>query len=124
MEQHVADISFYRCFLLCSVPLTEKKKNPQLQCCGVNTFHEWDNNTFGLAGGDVPDGCCRTKVEGCGRGVLLRLDATTPVNATEAEITIIHPRGCYSAVRGQLARGAPAFIACFVTFLLIQVSET
>lgn len=94
----------------------------KLQCCGVDTFHEWDNSTFGMVSGDVPDGCCRTKVQGCGQGVLLGPNATTPVDATAAEATLVHPRGCFSTVRGQLAGGAPVFIASFVIFVLIQTA--
>ncbi|KAK8381130.1 hypothetical protein O3P69_008180 [Scylla paramamosain] len=83
----------------------------KLQCCGVLSFVEWGNTTFGAEYG-VPDGCCRTMTEGCGQGILLRPE-------TSAKQTI-YTRGCYTAVRKQVVRGASAIIAMLVTFVLVQ----
>merc|ERR1712110_535399 len=52
-----------------------------LQCCGVNTWTDWQNvTTRGLQTEAVPDSCCRNRQEGCGK------------NATEANV---YNQGCY-----------------------------
>ncbi|XP_045109347.1 tetraspanin-3-like isoform X2 [Portunus trituberculatus] len=86
----------------------------KLQCCGVLSFVEWGNTTFGAEYG-VPDGCCRTLTEGCGQGILLRPE----FSAKQA----VHSRGCYTTVRGQVERGVSAIIAMVVIFVFAQVQH-
>ncbi|KAG0711067.1 Tetraspanin-3 [Chionoecetes opilio] len=95
-----------------AVTFSLDRAQQKLQCCGVLSFIDWDNTTLEIENGDVPDGCCRTQEQGCGRGVLLRPE----LSATHA----VYPRGCYTAVREQVQRGVPAVIAMTVIFILFQ----
>lgn len=38
-----------------------------LKCCGVTDYKDWKGTTFG-ASGDLPDSCCITSTDGCGKG--------------------------------------------------------
>ena len=39
------------------------------QCCGVNGYEDWANTDIGRTD-SVPDSCCETKIEECGKGKL------------------------------------------------------
>merc|ERR1712193_229662 len=40
-----------------------------LKCCGIKNFQDWKNVTD-VGPSDVPDSCCVTEGNGCGKGVL------------------------------------------------------
>ena len=46
----------------------------QLKCCGAEDYMDWKNTTFGRDGDSVPESCCITDAEGCGRGILATPD--------------------------------------------------
>merc|ERR1739848_114686 len=39
------------------------------QCCGVYSYKDWDNATVLKTTQSVPDTCCKTKADDCGKGV-------------------------------------------------------
>lgn len=65
-----------------------------LKCCGITNFHDWKNVT-NVGPSDVPDSCCVTEVDGCGKGVLSDEDG----GAVERINTI----GCLSTVREMIS---------------------
>jgi len=46
----------------------------ELKCCGVEGYMNWNSTAFSH-GTDVPDSCCKTYGENCGRNVLVSPDA-------------------------------------------------
>lgn len=60
-----------------------------LKCCGINNFQDWTNVTD-VGPSDVPDSCCVTEVDGCGKGVL---------TGGESAVSRIHTDGCLTTVR-------------------------
>jgi len=64
-----------------------------LKCCGIKDFQDWANVT-NVGPSDVPDSCCVTEVEGCGKGVL-----TGDAQSKER----IYTTGCLSTVRQMIA---------------------
>lgn len=40
-----------------------------LKCCGITDFKDWSNVT-GVGPDNVPDSCCVTEAEGCGKDIL------------------------------------------------------
>jgi CD63 antigen len=58
----------------------------EMKCCGAQEYRDWSNTTFAIDGASVPDSCCLSDIEGCGRGIL---------NMTEDQVPkIIYPGGC------------------------------
>ena len=39
------------------------------KCCGVNTYENWGDTTFGKSVNGVPDSCCKEWSEGCGQNI-------------------------------------------------------
>lgn len=58
----------------------------QLDCCGTQEYLDWTNASFS-ANSDVPDSCCLSTIEGCGKGVLT-------LTLEEAKMKI-HTDGCF-----------------------------
>jgi hypothetical protein len=58
-------------------------------CCGFNDYRDWENTAFGKDSKDVPDSCCKTPFDGCGKGVLALPDP----------IAVVHTAGCYYPMR-------------------------
>ena len=42
----------------------------QMKCCGAQEYKDWVNTTFAEKDNSVPDSCCLSDVEGCGKGIL------------------------------------------------------
>ena len=42
----------------------------ELKCCGTQEYLDWENTTFAEESNSVPDSCCLSDVEGCGKGIL------------------------------------------------------
>ncbi len=42
----------------------------ELKCCGAQEYLDWENTTFASEDKSVPDSCCLSDVEGCGKGIL------------------------------------------------------
>ena len=57
----------------------------QLDCCGAQEYHDWNNVTFSNQH-DVPDSCCLSSIVNCGKGVL-------DLSDTDAAMKI-HTGGC------------------------------
>ena len=58
----------------------------ELKCCGAQEYLDWENTTFSEASNSVPDSCCLSDIEGCGKGIL--------VMSAEQVPKIIHIDGC------------------------------
>merc|ERR1712066_576201 len=58
----------------------------ELDCCGTQEYLDWKNASFS-ANSDVPDSCCLSTIEGCGKGVLT-------LTLEEAKMKI-HTDGCF-----------------------------
>ena len=41
-----------------------------MKCCGAQEYKDWVNTTFAEKDNSVPDSCCLSDVEGCGKGIL------------------------------------------------------
>jgi len=57
----------------------------ELDCCGAQEYHDWNNVTFSNQH-DVPDSCCLSSIVNCGKGVL-------DLSDTDAAMKI-HTGGC------------------------------
>jgi len=42
----------------------------ELKCCGAQEYLDWENTTFAAESKSVPDSCCLSDVEGCGKVIL------------------------------------------------------
>lgn len=62
-----------------------------LKCCGIKNFQDWKNVTD-VGPSDVPDSCCVTEVNGCGKGVLSG-------GGESSAVSRIHADGCLTTVR-------------------------
>jgi len=70
----------------------------EFSCCGVLSFNEgykiWRNADIGLQDNSVPDSCCLTPSEGCGRNVFRESEATIYRD--------IHTHGCLAVLGPKL----------------------
>ena len=46
----------------------------QMNCCGAQEYKDWTNTTFSKPNDAVPDSCCLSDVEGCGKDILTMSD--------------------------------------------------
>ena len=58
----------------------------ELKCCGAQEYLDWENTTFASEDKSVPDSCCLSDVEGCGKGILSMSQEQVP--------KIIYTNGC------------------------------
>jgi len=66
-----------------------------LKCCGITDFKDWSNVT-GVGPDNVPDSCCVTEAEGCGKDILKAQDNSQTLER-------IHTQGCLTTVRGLIS---------------------
>ena len=45
-----------------------------MNCCGAQEYKDWTNTTFSEPNDAVPDSCCLSDVEGCGKDILTMSD--------------------------------------------------
>ena len=39
------------------------------ECCGIDSYRDWEASKYGKAVSGVPDSCCKNHTTGCGRDV-------------------------------------------------------
>ena len=87
----------------------------QLKCCGAQEYLDWENTTFAAESKSVPDSCCLSDVEGCGKGILSMAPDQVP--------KIIHPNGCLSELKEVIEGNVAALGGIGVGIAVIQVSS-
>ena len=45
-----------------------------MNCCGAQEYKDWTNTTFSKPNDAVPDSCCLSDIEGCGKDILTMSD--------------------------------------------------
>ena len=45
-----------------------------MDCCGAQEYKDWTNTTFSRPNDAVPDSCCLSDIEGCGKDILTMSD--------------------------------------------------
>ena len=45
-----------------------------MNCCGAQEYKDWTNTTFSRPNDAVPDSCCLSDIEGCGKDILTMSD--------------------------------------------------
>jgi glucan phosphoethanolaminetransferase (alkaline phosphatase superfamily) len=55
------------------------------QCCGIESYTDWKNATEFSQGRDVPDSCCQTELQNCGKNKLI-----------DGQTETIYTTGCVS----------------------------
>ena len=88
----------------------------ELKCCGAQEYLDWENTTFAAESKSVPDSCCLSDVEGCGKGILSMAADQVP--------KIIHPNGCLSELKEVIEGNVAALGGIGVGIAIIQVSIT
>ena len=63
----------------------------ELKCCGAQEYLDWENTTFSAESNSVPDSCCLSDVEDCGKGILSM--------AAEQVPKIIYISGCHDKLK-------------------------
>lgn len=85
----------------------------ELGCCGSEEYKDWKNTTFGTAGNSVPESCCLTDADGCGKGIL--------DDEPEEAAKLIYTVGCKDGFE-KLIEGKVAYIGSVgIGIALIQV---
>jgi len=84
----------------------------ELKCCGAQEYLDWENTTFASESKSVPDSCCLSDVEGCGKGILSMAADQVP--------KIIHPNGCLSELKEVIEGNVAALGGVGVGIAVIQ----
>ena len=63
-----------------------------MNCCGAQEYKDWTNTTFSRPNDAVPDSCCLSDIEGCGKDILTMSDEQASDRKT------INPLICSSAI--------------------------
>lgn len=79
-----------------------------LSCCGVDTYADWRNSTKFANTNDVPDSCCKSVAEGCGKN-------------QRSNPTRINEDGCFSKFETWVVDNAAIVGGIGVAILVIQV---
>jgi len=66
----------------------------ELKCCGVESYKDWSEFTFGNGTGNVATGCCLEMKDDCGAGV-----ANLDIEEAQDKVYV---RGCYPAIKDDL----------------------
>lgn len=80
------------------------------QCCGVESYLDWKNTTFG-AQKNVPMTCCKTPVEGCGNDIFSK----------PLPDTIINTQGCFKKMEELIVNNVAAVAGVGVGIAVFQV---
>jgi len=83
----------------------------ELKCCGAQEYKDWENTTFSSTDNSVPDSCCLSDVEGCGKGILDN-DAAAP--------KIIYTAGCLDKLKAVIEGNVAALGGIGVGIAIIQ----
>jgi CD63 antigen len=65
----------------------------EIRCCGAQEFRDWGNTTFSEKT-NVPDSCCLSDIDGCGKNVLTENDSKAAMK--------IHLDGCFATFSSQI----------------------
>lgn len=82
-------------------------------CCGVESYKDWGNVTFGQSSRNVPQSCCITSVAGCGDKILTQ-DETTAAKT-------IYTNGCFKKLEGVIMDNVAAVAGVGVGIAVFQV---
>ncbi|CAL1606459.1 unnamed protein product [Knipowitschia caucasica] len=85
---------------------TVDKLQHDLKCCGVNSSADW--RSFSAEGNTVPDSCCITETEGCGRGTL-------------SDSSKVYQTGCHEKVEDLLKANIQWIIVAALIIALLQI---
>lgn len=83
----------------------------EMNCCGAQEYKDWTNTTFSEPNDAVPDSCCLSDVEGCGKDILTMSDEQVP--------KIIHTTGCLDTFEELIGNNVALVggVGCGVAFL-------
>lgn len=84
----------------------------ELKCCGAQEYKDWENTTFSSQDNSVPDSCCLSDVEGCGKGILAMADEQVP--------KIIYTNGCLDKLKEVIEGNVAALGGIGVGIAVIQ----
>lgn len=84
-----------------------------LECCGVASYKDWKDFSFGNVTGNVAEGCCKEMTEGCGDGM-----ANVP---EETAKDTIFTQGCYERIKEDLTGVTLALGVTTVILGLVQL---
>lgn len=80
-------------------------------CCGVESYLDWKNTTFGEARNGVPDTCCKTNTPGCGKGVF----------GAEDDLSGINKVGCFKTLEETILGNVAVVAGIGVAVAVFQV---
>lgn len=84
----------------------------EMKCCGAQEYKDWVNTTFAEKDNSVPDSCCLSDVEGCGKGILNMSDEQVP--------KIIYTNGCLDKLKEVIEGNVAALGGIGVGIAVIQ----
>lgn len=84
----------------------------ELKCCGAQEYMDWENTTFAQESNSVPDSCCLSDVEGCGKGILSMSNDQVP--------KIIYTNGCLDKLKEVIEGNVAALGGIGVGIAFIQ----
>lgn len=85
----------------------------ELKCCGAQEYMDWKNTTYGQNGDAVPDSCCITDADECGKGI---------ITASSQEVTQrIYTNGCKDGFEKLIEENVAYIGSIGIGIALIQV---
>jgi len=87
----------------------------ELKCCGAQDFTDWRNSTMLMADNAVPDSCCITDTEDCGKGL------ADPAKPLQDVIKVIYTNGCLNKFQEMVTKNVAVVGALGVIIALIQI---
>jgi len=87
----------------------------ELKCCGAQDFTDWRNSTMLMAHNSVPDSCCITDTEECGKGL------ADPNKPLQDVIKVIYTNGCLNKFQEMVTKNVAVVGALGVIIALIQI---
>jgi len=87
----------------------------ELKCCGAQDFTDWRNSTMLMADNAVPDSCCITDTEHCGKGL------ADPNKPLQDVIKVIYTNGCLNKFQEMVTKNVAVVGALGVIIALIQI---
>lgn len=84
----------------------------ELKCCGAQEYKDWINTTFSAPDKSVPDSCCYSDVQGCGKGIL---------SQEEFEVSkVIYTTGCLDKFEALITSNVAAIGGVGISIAFIQ----
>lgn len=93
-----------------------------LECCGQHTYKDWDNSSVAFTwsvtlnyGAYLPDSCCKTVVDNCGRSLTLK-------TATDEEISKqFYTEGCEDKIHSYLDKWSGVVTGILIAICVLQI---